>query len=235
MENKNYRIKDLPFEDRPQEKLLKLGPQYLSNAELIALIIRTGTRTKTSVELSQEILNSFTEGYKEQGISVLKQKSVKDFLQIKGVGVAKAAMLMAAITLADRINSESVFKKNKADSPQSIADMVMQDMKDLSVEEFRIALLNTKKEVIAIKTVSKGILNSTIVHPREVFKIAIDYSAHSIVLLHNHPSGDSKASNDDINITERLSESGKLLGIEVVDHIIIGDREYFSFREQGLL
>ncbi|CDZ74433.1 DNA repair proteins [Peptoniphilus sp. ING2-D1G] len=235
MENKNYRIKDLPLEDRPQEKLLKLGPQYLSNAELIALIIRTGTKTKTSVELSQEILNSFSCDYKKQGISVLKQKSIKDFLSIKGVGVAKAAMLMAAVTLADRMNSESVFKRNRADSPQSIAHMVMQEMKDLVVEEFRIALLNTKKEVILIKTVSKGILNSTIVHPREVFKIAIDNSAHSIILLHNHPSGDSKASPDDINITGRLCESGKLLGIEVIDHIIIGDGEYFSFKERGLL
>lgn len=235
LEKKSFTIKDLPIEDRPQEKLLKLGPDSLSNAELLALIIRTGTKNKTSVELSQDILNSFLPEYKEEGLSVLKKKNLNDFTKINGIGNSKAAMLMAAVTLAKRINNSNVFVKTKIVSPKIMYDVVRDEMSNLAVEEFRIVILDTKKQIITIQTISRGSLNATIVHPREVFKSAIDFRAHSIILLHNHPSGDPTASREDIELTNRLVQASKIIGIDVVDHIIIGNNSYFSFLERDLL
>ncbi|WP_138159734.1 RadC family protein [Peptoniphilus catoniae] len=233
-EIKKFTIREMAAEDRPQERLLAKGPESLTNAELIALIIRTGTKTKTSVELAQEILNGFPE-YSSLGISALKKKSINDFMKIKGVGIGKASMLIASITLASRMASESMFNKKRILSPKDILDIVMEDMKNLSTEEFRIVILNTKKEIITIRTISSGTLDTTIVHPREVFKAAIDFRAHTILLLHNHPSGDSSPSNQDISLTDRLVKAGNILGIEVVDHIIIGNGNYYSFKEQGII
>lgn len=234
----NFSIKEMPEEDRPEEKCLKLGTEALSNAELLALIIRTGNKTKTSVELSQEILNKFTlidDGKVYRGISALKNISVSDLTSINGIGKSKACMILAAVTLAKRMSQESVFKKTKVNSPQKIADYVMEDMSSLKVEEFRIAILNTKKEIEAIRRISVGSMDSTIVHPREVFKTAIECSAHTIIAIHNHPSGDITPSREDINLTKRLVEAGRIVGIDLVDHIIIGDRVYYSFLENNLI
>ena len=231
----SFTIKDLPLEDRPQEKLLKFGPDSLSNAELLALIIRTGTRSKTSVELSQDILNSFLPDYKEEGLSVLKRKKLNDFTKINGIGNSKAAMIMAAITLAKRINNSNVFAKTRIQSPKIMYEIVKDEMSNLEVEEFRVVILDTKKQIININTISRGTLDLTVVHPREVFKTAIDNMAHSILLLHNHPSGDPNASRQDIELTKRLVEASKIIGINIVDHIIIGNNSYFSFLERDLI
>lgn len=234
-----YSIKQMPEEDRPEEKLLKLGEQSLSNAELLALIIRTGSKSKTSVEVCQEILNKFSflddEGNVHHGLNALKNINISDLTSINGIGKSKACMIMAAITLAKRMNRESIFKRTVVNSPEKIARYVMEDMSCLMIEEFRIAVLNTKKELESIKTISKGTLDKTLVHPREVFKAAIENSAHTIIAIHNHPSGDAKPSQEDIKLTNRLKESGQILGIELVDHIIIGNKKYYSFLENNLI
>lgn len=234
---RNFTIKDLPMDDRPQEKLIKFGPEYLSNAELLALIIRTGSKTKTSIELAQEILYDLklTEDKNQESLSVLNRASINSLMKINGVGQAKAAMIMAVVTLANRINSQSIFEKKKISSPKDLIPYVMDEMKSLGEEHFKIVILNTKKEIEYVRTISKGIIDATVVHPREVFKTAIDCRAHTIILLHNHPSGDPSPSKEDINLTKRLVESGKIIGIRVIDHIIIGDRKYCSFLEQGLI
>lgn len=232
--NLNYTIKDMPIEDRPQEKMIKLGPNYLSNAELLALIIRTGTKTKTSVELSQEILNSIKKE-SASALGALKNITMSDLMSIKGVGESKASMIIAAINLGIRLSNESVFERKKLTSPCEVVDYVMQDMRSLSVEEFRIVNLNTKKEVDSIKLISRGTINATVVHPREVYRCAIENRAHSIILLHNHPSGDPNPSFEDKDLTKKISKSGDIVGIPVVDHIIIGDNRYFSFLEHGML
>ncbi|EFI42041.1 DNA repair protein RadC [Peptoniphilus sp. oral taxon 386] len=233
--SRTYSIKDMPIDDRPQEKLMKLGADSLTNAELLALIIRTGTKTKTSVEISQEILNTISIGRDKNSsaISFLKNISMADLMEVKGIGESKAAMILAAITLASRINRESVFKKEKISSPAILVDYVMDEMSSLQIEEFRIVVLNTKKEIENIKCISKGIINATLVHPREVFKTAIDERAHTIILLHNHPSGDPTPSREDFELTDKLSGTGKVIGIEVIDHIIIGNKKYYSFLEHG--
>lgn len=235
--DKNFRIKDMPLEDRPQEKMLMYGPNVLSNAELIALIIRTGSKNKTSIEVSQDLLNNISfidDGKLVKGISGLKNLSLSDLLKIDGIGKSKACMIMAAITLATRMNRDSVFGKVKITSPEKMANFVMCEMSSLKTEEFRVAILNTKKEIESIRTIFSGTIDRTIVHPREVYKYALEYSAHSIIAIHNHPSGDSTPSKDDIELTKRLVESGKILGIELVDHLIIGSNKYYSFLENGL-
>ncbi|SHG98688.1 DNA replication and repair protein RadC [Anaerosphaera aminiphila DSM 21120] len=232
-----YKIKDLPLEDRPQEKLLKYGADNLSNAELLALIIRTGTKTKTSVELSQEIINSLKrEGVEsEVGISALSNTTIKDLLEIKGIGISKASMIMAAVTLSKRINKESIHSKKKIKSPNEVVKYVMSEMRFLKNETFKIVILNTKKEIESIRDISSGIINATIVHPREVFFTAVNESAHTIILLHNHPSGDPKPSKEDIELTDRMIKAGEIMQIPVIDHIVIGDNVYYSFLENGLI
>lgn len=235
----NFRIKDMPLEDRPEEKMLMYGPNILSNAELIALIIRTGSKSKTSVELAQEILNRFMfkdeDGNIHNGLNALKNIALSDLISINGIGKSKACMILAAITLAKRMSQESLFKKTKVNSPEKMAKFIMDDMSSLKIEEFRVAILNTKKELESIRTISLGTVDKTIVHPREIFKVAIEYSAHTIIALHNHPSGDITPSREDKILTNRLVEAGKIIGIEVVDHIIIGGNNYYSFLENGIL
>lgn len=231
-----YTIKDMPEEDRPQEKLLKYGADFLSNAELLALIIRTGNKKHTSVELSQQILNEAKRGINEENALIaLKNFSVNDLMKIPGVGVSKASMIVAAMSLTDRVHSAKTYSKKRIRTPKDIADYIMSDMRFLKRESFKVVILNTKKEIESIRTVSKGTVNATIVHPRDVFQIAIKENAHSIILLHNHPTGDPTPSIEDKNITRNLIEVGSLVKIDVIDHIIIGDNKYYSFLENNLI
>ncbi|WBW50562.1 DNA repair protein RadC [Peptoniphilus equinus] len=230
-------LKDMPEEDRPQEKLLKLGAEALSNAELLALIIRTGSANKTVVELAQEVLNLSSrpdaEGRERHGLFALRDITLPELLRVKGIGLSKACMIKAAVSLGDRMAHESIFTKAQITSPKDIARYVRHDMSALKVEEFRIAILNTKKELELLKTISKGSLDCTVVHPREVFQAAVAHGAHTIILLHNHPSADPTPSREDRILTRRMVECGKLLGIEVVDHVIIAGGSYYSFSEHG--
>lgn len=232
-----YTIKEMPEEDRPQEKLLKYGAEYLSNAELLALIIRTGTRECTSVELSQRILNEAQKGANknQDALACLKNFSCKDLMKISGIGESKASMIVSAFTLADRVHKNSVYIKTRIKSPSDMADYVLSDMRFLKKEVFKIAVLNTKKEIEVIKTISEGTINATIVHPRDVFQVAIRENAHTIILLHNHPTGDPTPSSEDIEITKNLVGVGKLVKIDVIDHIVIGNNKYYSFLENNLI
>lgn len=222
-------IKDLPIEDRPQEKLFKEGESSLSNAELIALIIRTGTKEETAVELAQKLLNAYG------GIGELAKLRPSDIIKIKGFGPSKAAMVSAAIELARRISTVSKFDKLQLNNPMSIYEFLSPQMSHLPYESFRVLSLDTKKCLIKSSEISKGTIDRTVVHPREVFREAIEVNAHSIIISHNHPSGDPKPSSKDIDITNVLLKAGEILNIELVDHIVIGSGRYFSFREEGMV
>ncbi|WP_054252020.1 RadC family protein [Neofamilia massiliensis] len=232
------KIKDMPEDMRPQEKLLLHGPKYLSNAELIALIIRTGSKDKSSIEISQELIDkgkSLANTHDEYfGLKFLVNASVEDLMEVSGIGHSKACMVQAAIELGRRTFRDSAFTKEKINETHILPNLVMNDMRYLTEEEFRIAILNTKKELEYLELISIGSVDKTIVEPRDVFQKAIRRNAHTIILLHNHPSGDPRPSIQDINITERLKSAGKLIGIEVIDHVIIGDGVYYSFLEEGI-
>ncbi|EOC99828.1 RadC family protein [Caldisalinibacter kiritimatiensis] len=226
----SYTIKDLPEDERPREKLYKYGSKVLSNSELLAIIIRTGNKEDTAIGISQRML-----ALNNKGLQFLAEAEIGDLTRIKGVGKCKAAQILAAIELGRRISKTVAKEKVKVNSPLHVANLVMEDMRYLKKEYFKIILLDTKNQVITINEISVGSLNASIVHPREVFKEAILKSSASIILVHNHPSGDPTPSREDINITNRIIEAGKIIGIDVLDHIVIGDGIYFSFKEENLI
>lgn len=226
----NYTIKDLPISERPREKLQQLGPEFLSNDELIAIIIRTGSKTESAIELSRKVLS-----IDNRGLAYLRDTTLEELMEVKGIGKCKGAQILAAIEIGKRLSYSEALKKVKITNPETIANLYMDEMRYLHKEHFKIALLDTKNQIIVTEEISVGTLNASIVHPRDVFKVAIKRNANSIILIHNHPSGDPAPSNEDINITNRLIEAGKLIGIKVLDHIIIGDNRYISFKEKNLL
>lgn len=225
----NIRIKDLPTTDRPRERLAEHGPGYLSQAELLAIMIRTGSAQKSALELAREILAQFG------SLRALAQASIDELCQLKGIGPAKAIQIKASFELARRLSAFSEKNKPMISSPTDVANYLMDDMSHLQREELRIVVLNTKNEVLAIPTVTVGTLNSNLSHPRETFRQAIQKNAASIIIVHNHPSGDPQPSPEDIGLTTRYVEAGKILGIEVLDHVIIGAGSFISLREEGYI
>lgn len=225
-----YRVtlKELPADVRPRERMLAAGPQALSNIELLAIILRTGTREETALELAQRVLG-------RGGLSFLGRISLEELTQLKGVGPAKACQVKAALELGRRLAAAGVEERPLVSSPQEVSNLVMEEMRYLDREHFRAVLLDSKNRVVAIEAVAVGILNSSLVHPREVFKAAVVRSAAAVILVHNHPSGDPSPSHDDIAITQRLVEAGKIIGIQVLDHIIIGDGKYCSLKERAFI
>ncbi len=221
-------MKELPADERPREKILRNGSASLSNAELLALIIGTGTRKDTAIGLAQRLLT------KIEGLRGLLDYSMEELMEVEGIGLAKAAQLKAVAELVMRIpggvEEETVIK-----SPQEASKALMPRLRYLKQENFSIVLLNTKNRIIAIETVTTGGLNSSIVHPREVFNRAIRRSSAAIILAHNHPSGDPSPSQEDIRVTRRLMDVGQMVGINVLDHIIIGDGNYMSLKEEGVI
>lgn len=222
-------IRDYPKEERPRERFLQDGPQSLSNQELLALLLRTGSRDESVLQLSGRLINSF------KGLRLLKEASVEELTVIKGIGEAKAIQILASVELGRRINNLNDQDRYVIRSPEDGANYCMEEMRFLSQEHFVCLYLNTKNQVLQKTTVFIGSLNASIVHPREVFKEAFKRSAASIICLHNHPSGDPSPSREDIEVTKRLVECGKIIGIEVLDHIIIGEHKYVSLKEKGYL
>lgn len=222
-------MKDMPLELRPRERILKDGPEALSNIELLAILLRIGTKEDNVLELAAKILTQVG------NVKGLVNHSIDDLKNIKGIGLAKAAQIKAAIELGKRISSTSNEERPIIRSPQDVERLLMEEMRHLDREYFKAISLNTKNNVLAIETVSVGSLSSSIVHPRELFKNPIKRSAAAIILVHNHPSGDPSPSKEDLDVTRRLAEVGKLLGIEVLDHIIIGDNKYISLKEKGVI
>ncbi|HYF82573.1 MAG TPA: DNA repair protein RadC [Clostridia bacterium] len=221
-------IKDLPAEERPRERLIRHGAAVLSNAELLAVLLRVGTKEENAISLAHRILKQ------EQGLRYLVDSKVEQMSCIKGIGQAKAAQIKAAIELGKRLSTFELGVDKPVKSPKDVADLLMEDMRYLKKEHMKLVLLNIKCNLISVEEISIGSLNASIVHPREVFNPAIKKSSASIIMVHNHPSGDPSPSSEDIGITARISEAGKLIGIELVDHIIIGDGKYISMKEKGL-
>ena len=206
------------------------GKESLNNAELLAVLLRTGTREKSALELASDILSM-----NENGILHLEDCSMEELASIKGVGSAKACQVMAAIELGKRVAAYPRRKKAEIGRPEDIADLVMEKMRYYKKEHFCVLLLNTRGQVIEENEVSVGDLNGAMVHPREVFLQAVRRSAAAVALIHNHPSGDPSPSPEDVGITARLMESAEILGIKIVDHIIIGDGIYTSMKTEGLM
>ncbi len=225
-------IKEWPEDERPREKMLKQGVGSLTNAELLALIIRTGdTATrKSAIDLGREIIAHFGDNLRELGSAGLAE-----ICAIKGMGPAKATGIKAAFTLAARLQSRKLEHLDRFTSPRQVFEYFHHEFRDSRKEYFLTLLLDGKNRIIRRVQVSEGSLNQSIVHPREVFIPAVKESAAAVILVHNHPTGDPVPSPEDIAITRRLREAGEIMGIRVVDHIIIGDGEFVSFVERGLL
>jgi DNA repair protein RadC len=225
-------IKEWPEDERPREKMLKQGVGSLSNAELLALIIRTGDSAtkKSAIDLGREIITHFGDNLRELGSADLAE-----ICSIKGMGPAKATGIKAAFTLASRLQSRKLEHLDRFTSPRQVFDYFHHEFRDSRKEYFLALLLDGKNRIIRRVQVSEGSLNQSIVHPREVFIPAVKESAAAIILVHNHPTGDPAPSSEDIAITRRLREAGDIMGIKVLDHIIIGDGEFVSFVERGLL
>lgn len=227
------KIKDLPVGERPYEKMVKNGPQALSDAELLATIIRSGTKNETSVGLAQRILKGDGSG---SGLTFLNDISLEELTKIKGIGRVKAIQIKAVMELAKRISASAVYKdKLYIRSPGDVSRIVMEEMRFLKQESFNVIMLDAKNGMIKNQTVFIGSLTTSLIHPREVFSEAVRRRCASVILVHNHPSGDPTPSEEDVKTTRRLVESGNILGINVVDHVIIGDGRFTSLKEQGLM
>ena len=230
MSGSDYRftIKELPEEERPREKLLKYGAGKLSNAELLALIIRTGNKEKTAIKLARDMLAL------SGGLTCLNDLSVEEMCNIKGIGLAKGTRIRAVVELSKRLFASGGETKINVKNPRDVINLVMPDLRYARQEIFKIILLDVQNQVISVPEISRGGLSSSSAHPRDVFREAIRRSSAAVVLVHNHPSGVPEPSQDDIKITQRLLEAGELLGIDVLDHIIIGDGKFVSLKERQL-
>jgi DNA repair protein RadC len=228
LEHRRYTIKQLPPELRPRERLLEAGPSALSDGELLGLLFGIGSREKTAVELAGEVISE------ADGLHGLYDVSVHELTQINGIGEAKACKILAAVELGRRIGRVRNPGRPMISSPADVERLLRGRMANLDRENFVVVLLNTKNEVIETSTVSIGTLGASLVHPREVFKPAVRASAASVILAHNHPSGKVEPSQEDREVTRRLGEAADILGIEVLDHVIVGDG-YFSMKEHGML
>lgn len=232
MNNRYLTIKDLPKDERPRERLQKYGAQALSDTELLAVIIRTGTKSESALMVAQRLLKG--DGGKN-GLDFIARATIEELSKVKGIGAAKSIQIKAAMELGRRIYSSMVTDEMTIICPDDVFQLLINDMRFLEKEHFKTILLNTKNKVISVEDISVGSLNTSIVHPREVFKPAIKRSSASIILAHNHPSGDPTPSREDLEVTRRLKDAGKIIGIEVLDHIIFGDNCYVSLKEKQIL
>ncbi|MFZ2257710.1 MAG: DNA repair protein RadC [Clostridiaceae bacterium] len=221
------RVRDLPFQERPQERLEKYGAAALSNSELLAVILRTGNSKTGILNLTAKLLNTFG------GLNGVMEADFHELSAMNGIKAVKATQILAVSELAKRYQSFRSGDEYRISTPQDVADLVMNEMRDLKKEILKVLILNTKNIVTGTIDASVGTLSSSIVHPRDIYRDAIRRSAASIILVHNHPSGDPTPSGDDINSTRRVKEAGKIIGIELLDHIIIGEGKFVSLKEKG--
>ncbi|GLX69535.1 RadC family protein [Paenibacillus glycanilyticus] len=222
-------LRNVPHEERPRERMMQYGAEALSHTELLAILLRTGTKQESAVHLAGKIL-------KECGsLRNLLDMSMSELTAIKGIGPAKAVQLRAGIELGRRIVRTGQGEVVTVRKPQDAANYVMEELRYLKKEHFVCLFLNTKNHIIARETLSVGTLNASLVHPREVFRAAVKAGSASIICVHNHPSGDPMPSPEDITLTKRLVEAGELMGIEVLDHLVIGDGRFISLKEHGYM
>ena len=225
---KRTHLKNWPEEERPRERLLKHGADTLSDAQLLGIILRTGAGGKTAIDVGRELLDRLG------GIAGIARAGIAELCTVQGIGPAKAAEIKAAMELGRRHQRPTLAGASLCAS-QEVAEYFHPRLRDIKKEEFRCVLLDTKNRVIREETVSTGSLTASLVHPRETFKTAVRESAAAVIFVHNHPSGDTRPSQEDILLTRRLVQAGDLLGIKVLDHVIVGDGGHFSFRDSGLL
>lgn len=226
---KSFTVRDMPLSERPRERLLKLGVEALSSQEILALILGRGTKGESVIVTAQKLLSRFG------NMKNLAAASIEELTQITGIGLAKAAQIKAAFELSRRLEDTSdELPKTTVKSPQDVIKSVKSQLKNKKKEHFLMLSLDTRNHLIRTHKISIGSLDSSIVHPREVFKEAISDSASSVIFVHNHPSGDPTPSKDDIALTRRLAEVGDIMGIEVLDHIIICDRDHLSMKAKNL-
>lgn len=222
-------LKDYQDDIKPRAKGEKNGIESLSYQELLAIILRTGSKDKNVLELSGEVLGSF------DNLFEFKTASVEEFTKIKGIGTVKAIELQASIELGKRLANEKKEKKGKIISSVQLGEELVAEMKDYQQEHFVVLYLNTKNELIKKRTIFIGSLNQSVAHPREIFKIGVKCSAARLILCHNHPSGDPEPSSQDIAFTKRMVECGKVMGMAVLDHFIVGESSYISLLEEGAM
>lgn len=227
---KNLMMRDLPEDERPREKLRQRGAIALSNAELLAILLRTGTQEESVMRIAERLLIDLGGG----GLTGLAHASVETLMKQKGIGEAKAITIMAALELGKRVASGAAEKRVTITSSEDVATYMMPRLRYLDKEHFYAILLNRKNHVIATPNISIGTLSESLVHPRELFKEAVSHSSSAIILVHNHPSGDPSPSPQDVIVTRRIAEAGKLLDIQVLDHVVIGNNTYISLKQQGL-
>lgn len=234
----SFTLHDMPRAERPRERLLKYGADKLSSAELLALILNTGTKGESVLMISQKLIMQFG------SLKGIMEASVEDLKQLKGMGEVKAAKLSASFAIAKKVleeirlnelNSATVKKKKSITSPQELYNIIKDKISNFSKEHFFVASLDARNNFIGIDEISVGTLTASIVHPRETFESAIKRHAAHIIIAHNHPSGETDPSEDDLKITKRLIDSGKIMGIEVLDHLIITQNDFLSFKEKMLM
>lgn len=223
----NIKMKELPISERPYEKLETYGAETLTNSELLAIIIKTGSKEETAVQLAQKILK-LNDGVAVEDLSFLQDVSIADYMKIKGIGKVKAIQLLAVCELAKRMNKPINKQDIKITSTQDVAKLLMNELKYEKREKAKLILLNSKNVILKIKDISYGGTNFAMIEPKEILNEAIKIQAPKMILVHNHPSGDTKPSKADFNITDKLYEASELLGIQLLDHIIIGNNQYES-------
>ncbi|MEW5828442.1 MAG: DNA repair protein RadC [Chloroflexota bacterium] len=223
-----YRITDLRSNDRPRERLAALGPQALSNAELIAILLRVGVRGENAVQVGQRLLNTFG------GLAGLHRALIEDLKRQHGLGEAKAAQIKAAIELGRRLTLESPESRPTINSPADAAALVQYEMSALEQEHLRVMLLDIRNHVLETVEIYRGSVNSSQVRVGEIFKAAVRRNASALIVIHNHPSGDPTPSPDDVAVTRAIAQAGKLLDVDVLDHLVIGQGRFVSLKERGL-
>lgn len=226
---KNLTIKEYPSQERPMEKMVKLGVDSLSDIELLAILIGSGTREWNALDLANQILRTNKER------PWLLKAGLEELQAYPGIGLTKSCRIIAGLELGRRLSQARDFNAISLSEPKTVANYFRSVYQGEDKEMFCTLFLDTKNRPVKMETVSLGILNQTLVHPREVFRTAIRQGAHSILLAHNHPSGDPEPSSEDLSITRRLIMAGKIIGIPVLDHVIVAESHYTSFRERGLL
>lgn len=232
MNSTHLTVKELPVSERPYEKCEVYGPQILSDAELLAVILKTGSRGLRAVDLAVNVLNY---SKTNPGLKGLNYLTMKELTQIKGIGRVKAIQLLCLTELTKRMSKEVHKESLKFITPQSVADYYMQDMRHLQREQVLLLMLDAKNKFIKDMVMSSGTVSASIMPVREILIQALKEEAVNFILVHNHPSGDPSPSSEDIRVTKRMKEAGNLIGITLMDHIIIGDNKYISLKEQGLL